>query len=223
MSKTNIIFSGIGFVAGALTSGITCWLLAKKKYEKEKQEEIDQIWNDLQAEKKRRNQVEPTATPDPEPVPNDIPMAEKPDLFEYARKIRESGYEAPEDLKKTNDLIHPIEYHELDEDNYERIDLTYYADGILADDGDYPIRSLDDTVSENFAEWMTGENADEILVRNEKRHIDYDICRSQLTYGEMLDRHPETEQRLKYDDALEDYYAHRDEDEDDEEEEGEEE
>lgn len=136
-------------------------------------------------------------------VPDPSLTIEKPDINEYVKLVRKNGYEAPA-AQKTNDYIYEIGYNDLDEDEYERIDLTLYADGILTDDNDSPLRSPEFAVGDHYLEWMNGK--DELFIRNEKRKIDYDITRSLLSYSSMLDQHPETEQRLQYEDALDDYY-----------------
>ena len=216
MNKFTIIFSGISFVVGAAASGLVSHIITKKKCEDQFQKEINDIWNDLKNESKRREEEAEAA----EYVEN--AFVEKPDLFEYANKIQqEQEYEQPDDLQKTNDaVIHEISMDEMDEEEYDREDMTLYADGIVADEHDIPLRTLWNTVGDNILEVMHGK--DEVIIRNEQLKIDYDICRSQLTYGELLERFPETAQRLQYNDSLEDYYENKDEEDDEDEEEEEE-
>lgn len=206
MSMNNYILAGASFLVGAAIGSVIAWFAAKKRYEKMHQEQMNAVWADVQGKKKTEKElasdeiITPTA-------------AEKPDIFEYVAKIQQEGYEHPNDLPKTNDNIYEITPMDLDEELYKRIDLTYYADGILADDLDYPVRDLADTVGENFAALFKGR--DEIFVRNEKHNIDYDIVISELTYGKMLDRQPETQQRLDYANAMDEYYDEDEEEEDD--------
>lgn len=211
-----IIFSAIGFVAGALVGGSTALIVSKKSYEKKLAEEMDKVWADVQ-------NIKPFKKPDLNTVmkESNIKVEEPVDpqtVAAYNGIVQYARYSAPE-LKKTNDLIYEITEMDFDEDLYERIDLTLYADGILADDADCPLRSIEECVGPNFFELFTPDK-DEIFIRNEKKHVDYDICKSMLSYGEMLDRHPETEQRVRFDDAMEKYYS---EDDDDEETDGEDE
>jgi len=216
--NTNYIWAAASFIAGSAIGVAASWFITKKHYEKKHQEEMDVVWKDLQKSNSKpepKKSVSETAK-DIGLLNTDIrPIMTKPDLTDYANRIRKEGYEAPK-LDKTDDYIYEIEYHDLDEDNYKRIDLTLYADGILADDGDIPVNDPIFDVGEHYLEWMEGK--DEILIRNEKHSIDYDICRSMLTFGEMLDRHPETQQRIQFDDAMDEYYSDKY-DEDNEEEE----
>ena len=211
MINIKVIFGVAGFVAGALFGGSAALIVSKKTYEKKMQDELDKVWADV-------NNIKTFKKPDLDTVVKEAnikpePVAEPNPVVDYNQIAVHAGYNHPE-LKKTNDLIYEITENDLDEELYERIDLTLYADGILADDGDYPIRSLSDTVGDNFHQIFTPDK-DEIFIRNEKRQIDHDVCRSQLSYGEMLDRHPETEQRLQFDDALERYYSEDADDEED--------
>lgn len=209
-----IIFSAIGFVSGALIGGTAALIISKKSYEKKMQEEVDKVWAEV-------NNIKPFKKPELDEVMKEAkiePAApETQTRTDYLSMVSVAGYSAPE-LKKTNDTIYEITENDLDEEEYDVIELVLYADGILADDGDYPVRSLSDTVGENFHEIFTPDK-DEIIIRNEKKKVDYDVVRSLLSYGEMLDRHPETEQRLQYDDAMEKYYAEDADDEDGEDEE----
>lgn len=213
------IFAGISFIGGAVIGGLSSWFIAKKRYEKRHQQEMDAVWNDLQKDKSEteinKKYEDFGLKLDPEKgLVADI--AHKPDLMTYAKVVSESGYTDTTDLPKTNDFIYEIDNNQLDEDEYQIIDLTLYADGILADDADYPIRDVKECVGEHYLEMIHGK--DEVIIRNEKKKIDYDICRSMLSFGETLQNHPETEQRIQFDDALENYYNGDEEIEPDEEE-----
>lgn len=216
--NTKIIFSAIGFVSGALIGGTAALIISKKSYEKKMQEEVDKVWAEV-------NNIKPFKKPELDEVMKEAKIEPSTGFYNSEPQqqiatesiIKTNCYTYP-DIHKTNDTIYEITENDLDEDEYDVIELVLYADGILADDGDYPVRSLSDTVGENFHEIFTPDK-DEIIIRNEKKKVDYDVVRSLLSYGEMLDRHPETEQRLQYDDAMEKYYAEDADDEDGEDEE----
>lgn len=196
------IMAGISFLTGAAISGFSAWFIAKKRYECRHQQEMDAVWKDLQKDKK----IEMKVHLDDENLKSEpaVDIIHKPDLATYANVVRQNEYSDETDLPKTNDYIYEIDNSQLDEDEYQIIDLTLYADGILADDADYPIRDVENCVGTHYLEIMNGK--DEAFIRNEKRKIDYDICRSLRAFGEMLNEHPETEQRIRFDDALENYY-----------------
>lgn len=202
-----IIFGAIGFVTGVIVGGSTALIICKKTYNKKMQEEVDAVWAEINNRPFKKPDLK-TAVEEAK-IDETVSLPEatdsQPVQSEMTDIIHHSGYTQPE-IKKTNDTIYEITENDLDEDEYDVIELVLYADGILADDGDYPVRSLSDTVGENFHEIFTPDK-DEIIIRNEKKKVDYDVVRSLLSYGEMLDRHPETEQRLQYDDAMERYYS----------------
>ena len=196
----NYILAGASFLVGAAVSGVITWMVTKKRCELKHQEELDAVWKDISQSDTPKPAAE-KVTADTRSIEDAV--LHKPDLNEYANRIRKENYTAP-NLPRTNDFIYEIDQNDLDEDEYQIIELTLYADGILADDGDYPIRDTDITVGTEFLSIMNGK--DEAFIRNEKTKIDYDICRSQLTFGEMLERNPPTEKRLEFDDAVEDFY-----------------
>lgn len=193
--NTKVIFSAIGFAAGAVASGLTTWLVTKKYYEKKVQAEIDSIWAELQ---KGKENPSPIKIFKPETDAQEAIM-HKPEISDI---IARQGYTAPE-LPKTNDYIYEIAENDLDEDEYECIDLTLYTDGVLADDQDYVVQDVESKVGAHYREMFNGK--DEVFIRNEKLKIDYDICLSQLSYPEMRNRNPAVNQRLEYNEAYEAY------------------
>lgn len=208
MNINNYIFGGIAFLAGAAVSGITTWAITKKRFEKIHNDEMKKVWDDLQGKPDKNSYSEISHSAD---KIDTATITNKPDLAEYANHIREQNYSAPV-LPKTNDFIFEIGENDIDEDVYERIELTLYADGIITDDKDYPMRDPETYIGKDYLTIM--HSKDEAFIRNEKLKIDYDICRSMLAFGEMLSNHPEVEQRLQYNDALDDYYERDGENED---------
>ena len=68
---------------------------------------------------------------------------------------------------------------------YDIISLTYYADGILADD-EGNIINVDETVG-SFALTQFGEyDEDAIHVRNTKLEIDYEVLLDERHYSEVF-------------------------------------
>lgn len=196
----NYILAGASFLVGAAASGVTTWLITKKRYEKKHQEELDAVWKDISSTDRNAGAAQAKAA---EELTVEDAVFHKPDLNEYANRIRQENYTAP-DLPKTNDYIYEIDASDLDEDEYQIIELVLYSDGVLADDQDFPLSDPDITVGTEYRSILNGK--DEAFIRNEKTKIDYDICRSQLSFREMLEHNPAKEQQLEYNDAVEDYY-----------------
>lgn len=210
----NYILAAVSFGVGAAVSGLTSWFIVRKRYEKRHQAEMDAVWEDL---KNGRN-VESEDESESEPTKAAVEaVLEKPNLFDYAAKIKDLGYEnsSDDEMTKTNDRIYEIDRDEIDEELYDQIPITLYADGIFADDQDYPMRTVRGYFPDDILKIMEGK--DEVWIRNEIKKAEYDICRAPRTFGDMLDRFPDTEQRVAYDDALERYYEENDTNEEDEE------
>ena len=81
-------------------------------------------------------------------------------------------------------VISPLEYGE--DESYDAIGLTYYADGTLArDDDDTVIENIDDTIGINSLKYL-GEYADGVLyIKNDILGEYYEITDSNKTYTEM--------------------------------------
>jgi hypothetical protein len=118
----------------------------------------------------------------------------KKDIQAYANIVKGMGYgESDEFEKKVNDVekpyvIQPEEFGEYSD--YETISLTYYADGILADDMDEIIGDAADIVGANFMDHYGEYEDDTVFVRNDKRMCDYEIQRDERDYKEVVGDYP---------------------------------
>ena len=81
-------------------------------------------------------------------------------------------------------VISPEEFD--DNDEYNVISLTYYADGVLTDDMDEPIdpEDIDDLVGKDFADHFGEYEENSIFVRNDAMQTDYEILRDLQRYDE---------------------------------------
>ena len=77
--------------------------------------------------------------------------------------------------------ITPDQYGEFED--YSTIELTYYSDGILADDRDEIVENAEELLGKDFSEWFGDE--DEIFVRNDDRCTDYNVIRDLETYDAL--------------------------------------
>ena len=112
-----------------------------------------------------------------ENLPVDIPVAEKPK--------RENADIEKTAVKKDGKIavISPDEFGDIEE--YERISLTYYADGILADDRDDPILNAGEIVGFEALDSFGEYEEDTVFVRNDATRCDYEIIRDKRTFGEV--------------------------------------
>lgn len=207
MNKT--LFGAIMFVAGAAIGSAATYKFVKTKYEHISREEIDSVKeyfrelnnNDAHVDE---SEVEDCDSSDLE---NDEveevratrrTVGEKPDLVQYANLLAQyrAEEEAFENQNKQKGGDSDMEYDDpyvispddFDENNsYDRIGLTYYADGTVVDDCDEVLD--DDEIDVQIGrDWIDsfGEYGDDdvIHVRNEQSKTDYEIVRDPRKYSE---------------------------------------
>ena len=146
------------FVTGTMIGSAATWCFVKKKYERIAQEEIDSV-KEVFAKKELNPQVKEMTKTGEEVVKglNDgIRQAaeqakEKPDLVQYAAMVQKYGGTVGEEKEvpmkeKFPYVIPPEEFGEFDD--YERISLTYYANGVLADDNNEVVDDVEDIVGD---------------------------------------------------------------------------
>lgn len=189
MSKTCFVM----FVVGAAAGSATTWLYAKKYYERIAQEEIDSV-KAVFSERKPDTVVKNNNVQEENQHKADIAKL-KPDLVNYAAKLQEEGYTnytkhsekiiEEKDVPMPNKpyIISPEEFGESG--NYTQISLTYYSDGVLADDEDEIIEDIDDTVGEDFANHFGDYEDDSVFVRNDRLRCDYEILKDNRSYHDV--------------------------------------
>lgn len=196
------------FMAGmALGSGIT-YKIVKTKCEEAARDEINAALDELF---ESRDEDEPEEVKDENVVQKARYTQDKPDIMEiaaYTAKVRESGYtnysemfngEKPVILTKEQEeelaepdidfspcVIAPEEYGDIDD--YDRIELTYYAsDEVLADDNGDIIDDLQDVVGVNFAKHFGEYEDDSVHIRNDRLECYYEILYDSRCYSDVVE------------------------------------
>lgn len=186
------------FAAGAAIGSAVAWLYAKKYYERIANEEIESMKEWVN---RRISEHEETTSdmniPDEKPIPS-----MKPDLMEYAKKVKDLGYidyshtnsepeEAKEEVEEdVDDYIYVIKPEEFGECDYNEVSLTYYADGILTDEQDEPIEDLAGTVGEDYMTHFGEFEYDSVFIRNERLQVDFEILADQRNYSDLAKNKP---------------------------------
>lgn len=186
----------LGFIIGAASGATVAWYLLKDKYETLAQEEIDSVKEvfarreqEMKDETVKRNVAEGIKDSD----------RTKPDLKEYAEQLKKNGYTRYSDLsaddegvsdKQTKPYVIPPEQFG-DDENYDQISLTYYADGVLADENDEVIDDVEETVGIESLNHFGEHEDDSVFVRNDTRKCDYEILLDQRTYSEVAEEMPQ--------------------------------
>lgn len=185
----------LGFIIGAASGATVAWYLLKDKYETLAQEEIDSVKEvfarreqEMKDETVKRNVAEGIKDSD----------RTKPDLKEYAEQLKKNGYTRYSDLsaddggvsdKQTKPYAIPPEQFG-DNEEHEQISLTYYADGVLADENDEVIEDVEDAVGIDSLNHFGEYEDDSVFVRNDARKCDYEILLDQRTYSEVVEDMP---------------------------------
>lgn len=155
------------FIAGAVLGIVAAWKYSERQEVEEPLNEEMDIYD-----KQKDDEVETDISDDK----SDNPTA----LVDRVSEIVETdGYSAE------NPYVIPPDDFDMFED-YEAITLTYYADGVLADDDDRKIDDAENTIGKEALDFLRSFRKDIVYVRNDKRKTDYEICRDFRTYEQVV-------------------------------------
>ncbi len=197
----NNLKCAVAFISGAAIGAVVTWSVLKSEYERLTQEGINSYKEAIaqKIDSKIYGETTQDGTPTPEtPVP--LVNVEVADL--YAANLKTLGYTeeesdveiaSPEEENEEEEeeyepsskpfVIEPIEYGEMDD--YGSENLTYYADGVLADNMDQPIDDIYGVVGNALTHFGDYEE-DAVHVRNDRLKCDYEILRDPRTYSECM-------------------------------------
>lgn len=191
--------NGLFFALGATIGSLVTWRLTDVKYRRIAMEEIDEI-RAYYADKEEHNKILLTQkyktldevcgysvnadtyeeTKSDQDIPLDLDELESFDEFDEEGEGDDSGPH----------VISPAEFAEVDD--YDAVSLTYYRDGVLADDWGDIIENADELVGSDFASQFGKYEDDTVYVRNNERKTDYEINRDLRTYASANERPPHT-------------------------------
>lgn len=204
------IIAVAGFVLGAAAGAVGSWYICKTKYEQIAQEEIDSVkavfskrLAEANEEMKKHVPFEKGDTvllkngkvavvEDVDEENETIEATDtdgEPAIEEVKQIIDYSGYSAsPEEIeKKMEQSTKPyiISREELgDYPEYDLIELTYFADEVLCDDGMEPIDNVEEIVGSEWVDHFGEYDADTVYVRNDRLKADYVVVTDPQTYEE---------------------------------------
>lgn len=173
------------FAAGAAIGSAVTWMLVKTKYEQIANEEIAEMREYV------RKKQEPKEASEPVKSIVDIQEIDKAKYVELTSEylnsmaagesnyIEKGGAEEVEEEYKPH-MITPEDYGE--EEDYDTVTLTYYADGVVEDDQCNIMADPEEILGEGFADNFDELGVDSVYVRNDELKIDYEILRDIRTY-----------------------------------------
>lgn len=189
------------FAAGALIGSLFTWSYTKKYYEKIADDEIESMKEWLKRRVEEQDKKSEDRFAKPVETPNS-PSA-KPDLMEYATKVKGLGYytdysrkteetEPEEETEEVDILDEPyvIKPEIFGEEGYEEVSLTHYADGVLTDEQDNPIEDVDGMVGADYAEHFGEYEDDSVFVRNDRLCTDFEILADQRNFSDLAKNAP---------------------------------
>lgn len=193
MSNKTICF--LSFIIGAASGSVGTWYCVKKKYEKLAQEEIDSV-KAVFSKREKRNKDEVVTKKEGMTVEKN----EKPSIKECVEILQKQGYinysdmdqdeaEGKKEIKSVRPyVISPEQFG--DNEDYDQISFTYYADRILADENDEIIEDVETTVGFESLSHFGEYEDDSVFVRNDERKCDYEILLDQRMYSDVIVRMP---------------------------------
>ena len=191
-TNTKCIFS---FAVGAAIGAAVTWKFLKTKYELLAQEEIDSVKEAFSrvdgdySKSKPFGEVEEcdAETLDFKEHAAILRNRERTDYTAFSREENDTQKEEKQEMDKPY-VISPDEFGEFYD--YEKIDLTYYADGVLADENDDIVDDADNTVGSDFADHFGDYEEDIVHIRNDKLKCDYEIAVDHRKYVDVTHTMP---------------------------------
>lgn len=179
----------IGFVIGAAAGSAITYYKVSQYYESIIEDEVNSVREMFE----RRHKV--VQLDDGEEISG---ADNKPDLNDYVSSRERTDYtkffkggvkdDAPVDVKEEEEEL-PTPYIISEEafneekDEYDKLSLTFYADGVLTDDGDVPIdKEKQEELIGNALCKFDDTNVNVVYVRNDMLCTDYEICRDLEDY-----------------------------------------
>ena len=187
-SKVSFI---LGTIIGAGIGVAGTYSYFKDKYEKlaEKDFNSRRVFDEDKKDESEEPVAEKTA---------DSRTVDKPSIAEYVARLQKEGYVNYSDMQDKKQkqeigvdkpyVIQPSDFGEFDD--YEKISLTYTADGVLLDDMNEIVDDIEETVGEDSLEHFGEYEDDSVYVRNDAKKCDYEILLDQRNYQEIFETQP---------------------------------
>lgn len=183
MNKVRYIFV---FAAGIMIGSVVTGRYVKMKYEQIAQDEIDSVKKAFsQKSKKEVDDSEESRDTEVRECEDIIRQEGYRSYSNIAGKYEKEGGSEPMDKPY---VIAPEEFGEMP--GYEEVELTYYADGILADDCNDIVEDVEDVVGADSLTHFGEYEDDSVFVRNDRLKCDYEILLDRRNYSDVLNSGP---------------------------------
>ena len=185
------------FAVGAAAGAVATWKLLNDKYEKLYHEEVE-AYKEYHKEKSDKVTTEPKSEPEPEVKKEEYihKVDQDPIMNKLRDTIERAGYTDYSTTKVKNESeekdIRPyvIRPEELgDQIGYDVIELTYYADGVVAEEDDV-MDDVDEVIGIDSLGHFGQFEEDAVCVRNDRLKCDYQILLDERKYSDVIDKEP---------------------------------
>lgn len=182
------------FAVGAAAGAVATWKLLNDKYEKLYHEEVE-AYKEYHKEKSEKAEPEPKSEPEqkkeaPKTDTSDPLMDKLRDTVERAGYTDYSTTKAKNESEEKDIRPYVIRPEELgDQIGYDVIELTYYADGVVAEEDDI-MDDVDEVIGIDSLGHFGQFEEDAVCVRNDRLKCDYQIILDERTYSDVIDKEP---------------------------------
>lgn len=182
-STVGLIFFAAGSVAGYMIAQ----KLLRDKYEQLVQDEVDSIKKSFC--KYGPKEAQPV-TAESTNAPSKACDGEKVNYRKFGESLKYIQKSEETQVALLPRIISPDEFGE--QDGYDEISLTYYADRTLTDDHDHPLDDdeIEETVGKDSLLHFGEYEPDSVFVRNDRLKTDYEILLDTRTYAQVLVEKP---------------------------------
>lgn len=184
----NTLINLLLFATGAAIGSVVTLRLVETKYAQIAQDEIDEMreYYESYIDELMGNEADKDLDKENEPVETTTSYSKKPDLMEYAAKLKENEYKEEEIMNEAH--IRVVSPDEFDDSDFEKVSLSYYSDEVLAydeDDEAIPDEEIDELIGHESLNTFGRFEEDTVYVLNYDIEMGYEICKDYRTYSEV--------------------------------------
>ena len=189
------------FVTGAAVGSAVTYKILEKKFKVMLREEVDAVKEYYKGKSEPvENEVDEDQDDDSKYIEVEDEDMLKDDKETYSRIAHDEGYVNYAGVPVSRDkevvgmdvrrpyVIPPETFGDIDD--YDRITLFYFADGVLTDDVDIPIEDVDGLVGRESLTHFGEYEDDSVFVRNDVRHTDIEILLDQRNFSDLDKKYP---------------------------------
>jgi hypothetical protein len=177
----NSIKFGIAFALGAAVGGTGVWLGVKDLYRHRTEDEIKSVKEAFRAAFKNDDSMK-------EEDHNKSDSFKTEDKVSYSKMTKQYQTSATTKPQSVPYIIAPEEYGE--EEGYEKVELIYYADKVLADENDEIVEDHDDILGPDALKHFGEYEEDSVCVRDDARKRDIQVLLDSANYTDIVKLKP---------------------------------